>query len=128
MNSVQIGGRVFLARAPWHPIRIRLHQAISSSEDGTDAFAALCAVIGICCPSIDGRSDREQRSHLRESVIDYGECVMNKLLEAGATLDEISAVATKVATDMFDATPTDDEVDEAVDFSQAPPETFTASM
>lgn len=33
-----------------------------------------------------------------------------------------------LATKVFDATPTDEEVEEAVDFTQDPPETFTASM
>tara|TARA_R110002020_G_C16267527_1_gene770892 strand:+ start:351 stop:563 length:213 start_codon:yes stop_codon:yes gene_type:complete len=69
-----------------------------------------------------------QRDHLRRDAIDYGEGVMDRLMEKGASLEEMSSVGIALATEVFDATPTDEEVEEAVDFTQDPPETFTASM
>jgi|TARA_R110000744_G_scaffold187259_9_gene306694 hypothetical protein len=69
-----------------------------------------------------------QREHIRKDAVDYGEGVMNRLMEKGVTLEEMSGVGIALATKVFDATPTDEEVEETVDFSQDPPETFTASM
>ena len=129
MDSITLGGQTYQPVAPWHPLRIRLHSALTStSGDGTDSFAVICAVIGACVTEIDGCPTHMQREHLRRDAIDYGEGVMDRLMEKGVSLEEMSSVGIALATKVFDATPTDEEVEEAVDFTQDPPETFTVSM
>ena len=129
MDQITLGGNTFQPVAPWHPLRIRLHSSLTSTGgDGTDSFAVICAVIGACVPEIDGRPAHMQREHIRKDAVDYGEGVMNRLMEKGVTLEEMSGVGIALATKVFDATPTDEEVEETVDFSQDPPETFTASL
>ena len=118
MESVKLGNNTFLVKPPWHPVRFRLHTAMTEADENQDVFAALCAILGACVPMIDGRSEEEQRRHIRTDPIDYGERVMNILLEQGHEIQKVSEIAVDVAKHVFGLAPTDQEVDDAVDFTK----------
>tara|TARA_R110002012_G_scaffold259607_2_gene441239 strand:+ start:120 stop:518 length:399 start_codon:yes stop_codon:yes gene_type:complete len=119
MKDINIGGTRYAIKAPWHPIRHRLHAAMQSGQDGQDVFAALCACLGASIPMIDGRPEDRQRAAIRANVVDYGEHVMNLLMDRGVEVQEISEKATEVAKHVFGLAPSDEEVEEAANFSEA---------
>jgi hypothetical protein len=127
-KTIDIAGASYPVALPLHPIRFRLHEAIVSASTGYDSLAALCAALGACCPSILSDTPGAQRRALREDVTDYGERVLDHLMTAGATAEEISTAATEATRQMLGATPSDEEVEEAVGFTGGRGETSTSRM
>lgn len=125
-KTIDIAGASYPVALPLHPIRFRLHEAIVSADTGYDSLAALCAALGACCPSILSDTPGAQRRALREDVTDYGERVLDHLMTAGATAEQISTAATTATREMLGATPSDDEVEEAVDFTEGRGEISTS--
>ena len=118
MESVEIAGTSHAVKPPIHPIRYRLHQGLTDSGGSHDTFAALCAVLGACCGSILGLTPVEVRDAVRGNIVDFGELVMDALIESGATMDEVSQAALAVSRFLFGLAPTDGEIDEAANFTK----------
>ena len=118
MDSVELNGVTHVVKLPLHPIRYRLHSAFGQAEEGYDGLAVCCAVLGACCPTILGTPELEQRALLRTNVIDFGEQVLDRLVEGGCTPDTIASVSQSLVRIVFGMTPTDEEVESHVDFTE----------
>lgn len=125
MDSVVLNGETHKVRLPLHPIRFRLHTAFSNADGGYDGLAVCCAVLGACCPSVLGVPEVEQRASLRNNVIDFGERVLDRLVERGSSAEEVSGIAQKMVMFCFGLTPTDQEVESHADFTVAQAEVST---
>ena len=118
MDSVVLNGVTHAVKLPLHPIRYRLNTAFSTATEGFDGLAVCCAVLGACCPTILSQGVVEQRAMLRTSVIDFGEQVLDRLVETGSEADEIAEISQQLVRLVFGLTPSDQEVESHADFTK----------
>ena len=118
MDPITLGGQTHQCSPPIHPIRYRLHRVLASTDDATDTFAILCAVLGVCCPSITGMTAVQARDAVRQNAVDFGEVVMDAALSNGVSMNDLSDAALACSKEVFGLAPSEEEIESSVNFTE----------
>ena len=124
-----INGMEHEAEPLFVPVRLELRDHFMNAEgDPNRLMLVSAASLALSHPSLLGRPKVDQRRELRADLVAYGEEALHVLVMGGWSLKRVMEDGSQCLLDSLREIPTDEEIAEAQDFSEArTEEDFTSS-
>ena len=102
------------------PVRLELREHFVQSEgDHTRLMLVGASALALSHPTILGRPKVDQRRELRADLVAYGEEALHALVTGGMSLRRVVEEGSQCLLASLRELPTDEEIEEAQDFSEA---------
>lgn len=128
-ETLDLGGTTYTVRPPLVPTRLRLREAFLAAGEGVDLLAVSGASVAAACPDLlPDLTAADQRKQIRTDLIDYGERAVDALVCSGVPVDAVLREGTALLLESLDDLPSDEEIEDEVENTQARAGNSTPSM
>jgi hypothetical protein len=124
-----INGMEHEAEPLFVPVRLELRDHFMEAEgDHSRLMLVSAACLALSHPTVLDRPNGDQRRELRADLVAYGEEALHVLVMGGMSLKRVLEEGSQCLLDSLRELPSDEEIEEAQDFSEArTEEDFTSS-
>jgi len=126
---ITINGMEHEAEPLFVPVRLELRDHFMEAEgDHSRLMLVSAACLALSHPTVLDRPSGDQRRELRADLVAYGEEALHVLVMGGMSLKRVLEEGSQCLLDSLRELPSDEEIEEAQDFSEArTEEDFTSS-
>tara|TARA_Y100001938_G_scaffold121132_1_gene168472 strand:- start:228 stop:635 length:408 start_codon:yes stop_codon:yes gene_type:complete len=117
---ITIDGKEHEAEPLFVPVRLELRDHFMEAEgDPNRLMLVSAASVALSHPTLLGRPKVDQRRELRADLVAYGEEALHALVMGGWSLKRVMEDGSQCLLDSLREIPTDEEIAEAQDFTEA---------
>ena len=117
---ITIDGKEHEGEPLFVPVRLELRDHFMNAEGNPNRLMLVSAAsLALSHPTLLGRPKVDQRRELRADLVAYGEEALHALVMGGWSLKRVMEDGSQCLLDSLREIPTDEEIAEAQDFSEA---------